>query len=234
MYFAPEFKSRRPDDLKRLKILLGDGVRKVGDYLPSRLAPFVGHRFERQARFFRSLRTRHEFIKILMSSRDQRFVAVHRGGLLDLKSHSTLALWAANCASGVLPLFEKTVKDARPRNAIFLGKAWAAGNVKTGAAMKGSLAAHAAARKAKDPIAKVAARAAGQAAATAHCADHSMGALLYVLKVYELRGMSFERVLKARIGKLPAKLRPMLSKGVLSRLSISARSKIRLRNIKEN
>ena len=169
-----------------------------------------------------------------MSSRDQRFVAVHRGGLLDLKSHSTLALWAANCAAGVLALFEKTIKDSRPRDAILTGKAWAAGNVKTGVAMKASLAAHAAARKAKDPIAKAAARAAGQATATAHCADHSMGAFLYVLKIYELRGMSFERVFKAQVAKLPAKLRPMVREGILSRLSISVRSKIRLRNIKEN
>ena len=160
-----------------------------------------------------------------MSSRDQRFVAIHRGGLLDPKSHSALALWAANCAKGVLPLFEKTIKDSRPRNAIIIGKAWAAGNVKTGGAMKASLAAHAAARNAKDPIAKAAARAAGQAVATAHCADHSMEALLYVLKVYEMRGMSFERMLKAQIAKLPAKLKPMVRKGVLSRLSIQGRSK---------
>jgi len=167
-----------------------------------------------------------------MSSRDQRFVAVHRGGLLDPKTHSTLALWAANCAAGVLPLFEKTIKDLRPRGAISMGRAWSSGNVKTGAVMKASLAAHAAARKVKDPIAKAAARAAGQSAATAHCADHSMGAFLYVLKIYELRGMSFERVFKAQIARLPAKLRPMVREGILSRLSISVRSKIRLRKLK--
>ena len=168
-----------------------------------------------------------------MSFRDPRFIAIHRGGLLDPKSHSVLALWATNCAAGVLPHFEKTTKDSRPRNAIFIGKAWAAGDIKTGVAMKASLAAHAAARDAKDPIAKAAARAAGQAVASAHCADHSMGALLYVLKVYELCGMSFERVLKAQIAKLPAKLRPMVRKGVLSRLSIKVRSKKnQLRKIK--
>jgi hypothetical protein len=163
--------------------------------------------------------------KIDMSFRDQRFVAIHRGGLLDPKSHSALALWAANCAKGVLPLFEKTIKDSRPRNAIIIGKAWAAGNVKTGGAMKASLAAHAAARNAKDPITKAAARAAGQAVATAHCADHSMGALLYVLKIHRLRGTSLDRVFKAQIAKLPAKLRPMVKKGVLSRLPIKVHLK---------
>jgi hypothetical protein len=128
--------------------------------------------------------------------------------------------------------FEKIIKDSRPRGAISMGRAWSSGNVKTGAAMRASLAAHAAARKAKNPIAKAAARAAGQASATAHCADHSMGALLYVLQIYELRGMSFERVFKAQIAKLPAKLRPMVREGILSRLSISVRSKIRLRKIR--
>ena len=160
-----------------------------------------------------------------MSSRDPRFVAIHRGGSLDRKSHGTLASWAANCAAEVLPHFEKTTKDSRPRNAILIGRAWAAGNVKTRVAMKASLSAHAAAKNAKDPIAKAAARAAGQAVATAHCADHSLGALLYVLKVYEMRGISFERILKAQIVKLPAKLKPMVRKGVLSRLSIQVRLK---------
>jgi len=92
--------------------------------------------------------------------------------------------------------------------------------------MKASLSAHAAARNAKDPIAKAAARAAGQAVATAHCADHSMGALLYVLNVYEMRGMSFERMLKAQIAKLPAKIRPMARKGVLSRLPCQKPNKV--------
>jgi len=91
--------------------------------------------------------------------------------------------------------------------------------------MKASLAAHAAARNAKDPIAKAAARAAGQAVATAHCADHSMGALLYVLKIHRLRGTSLDRVFKAQIAKLPAKLRPMVKKGVLSRLPIKVHLK---------
>lgn len=160
-----------------------------------------------------------------MSSRDPKFVTIHRGGLLDPKSHSALALWAVNCAKGVLPLFEKTIKDTRPRNAILIGRAWAAGKVKTGVAMRASLSAHAAARNAKDPIAKAVARAAGQAVATAHCADHSMGALLYVLKIHRMRGTYLDKEYKVQIAKLPAKLRLMVKKGVLSRLSIKVPSK---------
>ena len=162
-----------------------------------------------------------------MSSRDPRFITLPRGGSLDRKSHETLALWAANCAERVLPLYERTTKDLRPRNTILTGKAWVAGSVQTKIAMKASLAAHAAARGAKEPIATAAARAAGQAVATAHCADHSMGALLYVLKIHRLRGTSFDRELKVQIAKLPAKLRPMVKKGVLSRLPNKARLKKR-------
>ena len=37
-----------------------------------------------------------------MGRRDPRFVAVHRGGLLDGGHHSLLASWAADCAVSVL------------------------------------------------------------------------------------------------------------------------------------
>ena len=153
-----------------------------------------------------------------MSSRDPRFVALHRGGLLDRESHSILASWAADCAERVLPLYERTEKDSRPQKAILTGRAWAAGKLKTKIAMKASLAAHAAARATKNPVAAAAARSAGQAVATAHCADHSMGALLYVLKIHRLRGTSFEREIEGQIAKLPRKLRPMVRQGILSRL----------------
>ncbi len=37
-------------------------------------------------------------------ARDRHFVALHRGGSLDLASHRLLASWAADCAEHVLPL----------------------------------------------------------------------------------------------------------------------------------
>ncbi len=86
--------------------------------------------------------------------------------------HKALALWAANCAEHVLPFFEeKYPDDTRPRDAIHTLQEW----VKTGKfsmpVIRGaSLAAHAAARdvKEEDNAARFAARAAGQAVATAH------------------------------------------------------------------
>lgn len=150
--------------------------------------------------------------------RDRRFVAAHRGGPLDRKNHAALAAWAADCAERVLPFFERRSKDKRPALAIRLLRAWAAGEVATGVAMKASLGAHAAARNATDPASIAAGRAVGQAAGTAHCADHCMGALLYALKVFAMEEQRIEREAKKQIAKLPRHLRDQVSEGVVARL----------------
>jgi hypothetical protein len=84
--------------------------------------------------------------------------------------------------------------------------------------MKASVAAHAAARQVKDKAAIAAARAAGQAVATAHFADHSMGALLYALKALEAAGGASGPELELQLAKLPDHLREPVSSGVNIRL----------------
>ncbi|MCA9235023.1 MAG: hypothetical protein KDA44_06115 [Planctomycetales bacterium] len=150
--------------------------------------------------------------------RDRRFVAVHRGGPLERVDHIFLARWAADCAEQVLPLFTKHSDDPRPRQALEVARVWADGKVKTGVAMKASLAAHAAARQAKDQAAVAAARAAGQAVATAHAADHSMGGLLYALKALEAAGAPSEPELELQLAKLPEHLWSPVSEGIYARL----------------
>ncbi len=96
-----------------------------------------------------------------------------------------MAAWAADCAERVLPLFETAYpEDNRPRNAIEACRAWVRTGVFRMAEIRGaSLAAHAAARGAKDnDAACFAARAAGQAVATAHVPQHAYGAAYYALK----------------------------------------------------
>jgi hypothetical protein len=149
--------------------------------------------------------------------RDRRFVAMHRGGPLDRDSHAFLARWAADCAERVLPLFTRCSEDIRPKRALETARAWANGEVRTGEAMKASVAAHAAARQARDKAAIAAARAAGQAVATAHFADHSMGALLYALKALEASGCASDPELEFQLAKLPAHLREPVSSGVEAR-----------------
>lgn len=118
--------------------------------------------------------------------RDNRFKAVHRGGSLDLDRHRQLALWAAACAEHVLPLFSRRHPlEDRPWDAIEAARGWAAGEVSVGAARGASSAAHAAAREATHNAAREAARAAGQAVATAHMADHSLGAAWYAVRAVQ-------------------------------------------------
>ena len=115
--------------------------------------------------------------------RDPRFVAIHRGGLLDVASHRLLASWAADCAEHVLALFPaKYSEDDRPARAIETARAWSHGKATVGEARKAAFAAHAAAREATDAAAREAARAAGHAVATAHMADHELGAAAYAIR----------------------------------------------------
>lgn len=94
--------------------------------------------------------------------------------------HHALALWAADCAEHVLPLFEdKYPEDERPRKAIEAARGWVRGELKMTEGRPAAVAAHAAARDATDPAARAAARAAGHAFGTAHMADHAQYAAQY-------------------------------------------------------
>lgn len=97
----------------------------------------------------------------------------------------SLAIWAADCAERVLPFFEEAyLDDNRPRKAIESCQTWVHTDVfKMADIRKASLDAHAAAREAKEnDTACFAARAAGQAVATAHVPQHALGAAYYALK----------------------------------------------------
>ena len=145
-----------------------------------------------------------------MSTRDQRFVAVHRGGPLERDKHCLMAAWAADCAEHVLPLFQKHSSDDRPGRAIAVARAWARGEVSVGEARKAAIAAHAAAREVTHEAAVAVARAAGHAVATAHMADHCLGPVLYALKAVEATGASAEDEQSWQLERLPAEIRPLI------------------------
>lgn len=102
--------------------------------------------------------------------------------LANKTDQKSLAIWAADCAERVLHCFEeKYPEDARPRKAIDACREWARTGVFRMADVRTtSLAAHAAARAIQegDP-AHSAARAAGQALATAHVPAHAIAAARY-------------------------------------------------------
>jgi len=109
-----------------------------------------------------------------------------------------LALWAADCAEHVLPYFEeKYPEDDRPRKAIEACRAWVATGVfRMADVRKASLAAHAAARQAKEEDAIAAARAAGQAMATPHVPTHALGAAAYAIKAAAINSENVEEAIR--------------------------------------
>lgn len=105
--------------------------------------------------------------------------------LVEKTDKKTVAAWAIDCAERVLPYFEeKYPDDNRPRKAIEALQKWMqTGIFRMADIRKASLDAHAAAREVGDDSpARSAARAAGQAVATAHVPTHSVGAAIYALQ----------------------------------------------------
>lgn len=140
-----------------------------------------------------------------------------------------MATWAADCAERVLPFFEEAYPDDdRPRKALETCRTWVRTGVFKMAEIRGaSLSSHAAARAVKenDP-ARQAARAAGQAVATAHVAQHAYGGALYALKAIAARDPvnAEENVIKERDWQarhLPKHLR----EEVINRLVVQKRGK---------
>ncbi len=122
---------------------------------------------------------------ILPKIRDSRFITIRRGGTLTDGDHHLLALWAAECAEHVLPLFEALrPDDDRPRRAIDAARLWVRGDLKMMRARDTAGAAQDAAREMKgiSEAARMAALSAGQAAAVAHVAAHELGAAAYAIR----------------------------------------------------
>ena len=122
---------------------------------------------------------------VAKQSKRYAWIADHRGGPLSLSDRQQLIRWARECVEHVLHLIDGEV-DHRILDALTVAKDWENGNASTGTCMKKSLLSHAAARSSDNEINKVIARGAGQAVATAHMADHSLGGAYYGLKAIKL------------------------------------------------
>ncbi len=147
----------------------------------------------------------------------------------DREDQRLLATWAAECAERVLPLFEKAhPNDDRPRRAIDACRAWVRTGVFKMAEIRGaSLAAHAAARDAKEnALACFAARAAGQAVATAHVPQHAYGAAYYALKAIAAADpANAEETCTAERRRQARRLREHLREEIMSRILIQKRGR---------
>jgi hypothetical protein len=156
------------------------------------------------------LLSNNKFGEGVFRMRDRRFVAVHRGGPLDVAKHRLLAVWAADCAERLLQLFEECSRDDRPRRAVEIARAWARGDASVGDCQKAAVGAHAAARSVTNESAIAAARAAGHAVATAHAADHSLGPVIYGQKAVEAAGGSTDNEQAWQLEKLPDEVRELV------------------------
>ncbi|OGG05081.1 hypothetical protein A2Z33_05675 [Candidatus Gottesmanbacteria bacterium RBG_16_52_11] len=114
--------------------------------------------------------------------------------LIGKAGHKTLAVWAIDCAERVLPYFEQEYpEDHRPRKALEALRDWlSTGVFRMSVIRRASLDSHAAARDTGgDNPARSAARAAGQAAATAHVPRHAYGSAIYAQQaIYRATGTS--------------------------------------------
>jgi len=129
------------------------------------------------------------------------FIAEHRGGPLTRDHHRKLMNWARECSENVLFLIDEEI-DNRLLYALEVAEQWENDSVPTGVAMKASLGAHAVAKQVKKPVYKAIARSIGQTAATAHMADHSLGAAFYALKAIKLAKKDIENEKDWQIKKL--------------------------------
>jgi hypothetical protein len=141
--------------------------------------------------------------------RDKRFVAEHRGGPLKKEQHYQLMTWACDCAEHVLHLYGINT-DERLHNALHVAKEWKQGQASVGDAQKASVNAHTAARESSNPTAVAVARSVGQAVATAHMADHSLGAAWYGLKAVKQAGQSIEAERKWQDEQLPSEIKELV------------------------
>jgi hypothetical protein len=143
------------------------------------------------------------------------------------EDQKAMATWAADCAERVLPHFERAYpEDDRPRGAIEACRRWVRTGVFRMAEIRGaSLGAHAAAREAKvNDAACFAARAAGQAVATAHVPQHAYGAAYYALKAVAAAGGDAAGEREWQAWRLPEGLR----EEIMSRIVVQGTS-VRLR-----
>lgn len=117
--------------------------------------------------------------------------------------------WAIECSTHVLQLFGKDV-DERLLYALRTGEDWRQGNAPVGQAQKASLGAHVVAREQTNPVAIAVARSVGQAVATAHMADHSLGAALYAMKAVAAAGGSVDDERRWQDEQLPVDVRELV------------------------
>lgn len=120
-----------------------------------------------------------------------------------------VALWAADCAARVLPLFEaEAPDDGRAGDGIDRTRAFGRGELDAASQIRQRFEAGRSAQSATSPAAVAAARAAGQASGVAHMGAHALGAAAYAAKAAGLAADDFEAGRSAEVAWQLEQLRP--------------------------
>jgi len=142
--------------------------------------------------------------------RDKRFAANHMGGPLNLERHKLLIHWAVDCVKHGIEIVNENAIDERASKALEIAKKWENGDATVGEARKAAFAAHDAARECEDKIKQALMRACGHAAATAHMADHSLQARIYILKALKIKEIEIAKEMEWQIQKADASIRELI------------------------
>ncbi|MEN6330169.1 MAG: putative immunity protein [Methanobacteriaceae archaeon] len=110
-----------------------------------------------------------------------------------------------DCAEHVLPLYGEQT-DARLLNALKVADQWRMGKAIVAEARKAAVAAHNVARESSNEAAVYVARSVGHSVATAHMADHSLGAAWYALKATKSAGQLVAKERKWQDEQLPREI----------------------------
>ncbi|NHI20609.1 hypothetical protein H9L10_07600 [Phycicoccus endophyticus] len=127
-----------------------------------------------------------------------------------------VALWAADCAQHVLPLFEADAPgEGRARDGIDRARAFGRGELDTAGEIRRRFLAGRAAGSASAPAAVAAARSAGQASGVAHMGAHALGAAAYAAKAAALAASDQEAGRRAEVrwqlGRMTTEVRKALA-----------------------
>ena len=141
--------------------------------------------------------------------RDKRFISEHRGGSLKVEQHRQFIRWGCDCAGHILSLIDEKSQEQLV-NALLIGTFCEKGKATVGEARKASLDCIALANELTSPVSIAIARAVGHAVATAHMADHALGAALYALKALQQSGNSVDEERKWQNEQLTLEIRELV------------------------
>ena len=145
--------------------------------------------------------------------RDKKWVLEHRGGSLKIEQQKQLMKWAIDCISHLLPLLHNNINE-KIVNALNTGNSWIIGKAKTGDAINVSREIVKYVNTLDDELEIAITRAAGHAVATAHMADHSMGAVYYGLMAIKITGGSMDSELNWQIEQIPDEIKELVIDGL--------------------